>query len=606
MMLFLGVLSVLQLTLLPGLLLIRLFPGKRSLIQQFAYLFLLSLLANYGAVLLLVTVGLYLRPVVLALFALECAALAWLNRDQLKKVGGGWEKKIKAAAGKEIRSFSAWLKQDFWAAGLYFVFGVAALLGLLWVLSVWVANFNTVFQTWDAWASWDRWAVKWAENRFPGDTWEYPQLIPISYSVAYKFIGSTAVKFFGKSIMPLFAFFIGAILFDLGCKYKSYGYMLGSALAVYSIALFLGVYIPEGYADIPVACFSLMAIYTLLHARNIRNLAELKGTLLLGSLATAAAAVTKQPGLYVLAFYPLLAYLWVLRGRKDLRLRDSVLLLGKHLLIVTVIVAPWYAFMQYRILYGGNISNIDFVISGIYQGQTLPERFASALSSLGPYVLFFAFAILSLAVLDSTFRQIMILLVLPFSLLWAFYLSYEHRNLAVVFPLLSMCVGVAVEAWIVRVRAALAGRREFRRPRYVILAAALLILAAGTLVVSDGVILERQLSEQRQIFESELNQELYRYFNRVGGPQPVISSYPVGWLPGLESFWVADTFQRFNAYHQTLRTHPEVELMLVPLVGVESRIFAEIQENIADGIYEVIFTHTNYMLVHIPARDTDA
>src|SRR3990172_11279363 len=98
MMLLLGVLSVLQLTLLPGLLLIRLFPGKRSLIQQFAYLFLLSLLANYGAVLLLVTVGLYLRPVVLALFALECAALAWLNRDQLKKVGGGWEKKIKAAA----------------------------------------------------------------------------------------------------------------------------------------------------------------------------------------------------------------------------------------------------------------------------------------------------------------------------------------------------------------------------------------------------------------------------------------------------------------------------------------------------------------------------
>lgn len=605
-MLFLGVLSILQLTLLPGLLLIRLFPGKRSLIQQSAYLFLLSLLANYGAVLLLVTVGLYLRPVILALFALECVALAWLNRDQLKRVGGGWEKRLKAAAGKEIQSFSAWLKQDFWAAALYFVFGIAAMLGLLWVLSVWVANFNTVFQTWDAWASWDRWAVKWAENRFPGDTWEYPQLIPVSYSLAYKFIGSTAVKFFGKSIMPLFAFFIGAMLFDLGHKYKSYGYMLGSALAVYSIALFLGVYISEGYVDIPVACFSLMAICTLLHARNIRNLAELKGTLLLGSLATAAAAVTKQPGLYVLAFYPLLAYLWVLRGRKDLRLRDSSVLLAKHLLIVFVIVAPWYAFMQYRILYGGNASNIDFVISGIYQGQTLSERFASALTSLGPYVLFFAFATLSLVVLDSTFRQIMILLVLPFSLLWAFYLSYEHRNLAVVFPLLSMCVGVGVEAWIVRIRAASAGRREFRGPRYVILAAALLLLAAGTLVVGDAAILERQLSEQRQILESELNRELYRYFNRVGGPQPVISSYPVGWLPGLESFWVPDTFQRFNAYQSTLRTHPEVELMLVPLVGVAPRIFAEIQQNIADGVYEVIFTHTNYMLVHIPARDNDA
>jgi hypothetical protein len=606
MMLFLGVLSVLQLTLLPGLLLIRLFPGKRSLIQGSAYLFLLSLLANYGAVLLLVTVGLYLRPVVLALFALECAALVWLNRNHLRKVSGGWEKRLKAAAGKEIQSFSTWLKDDFWAAALYFVFGVAALVGLLWVLSMWAANLNTVFQTWDAWASWDRWAVKWAENRFPGDTWEYPQMIPISYSLAYKFIGSTAVKFFGKSIMPLFAFFIGAMLFDLGRKYKSYGYMLGSALAIYSIALFLGVYIPEGYVDIPVACFSLMAIYTLLHARTIRNLAQLKGTLLLGSLATAAAAVTKQPGLYVLAFYPLLAYLWVLRGRRDLGLRDSVVLLGKHLLTVSVIVAPWYVFMQYRILYGGNVSNIDFVISDIYQGQTLSERFASALTSLGPYVLLFAFAILSLVVLDSTFRQIVILLVLPFSLLWAFYLSYEHRNLAVVFPLLSMSVGAAVEAWITRIRAVFAGQPALRRPRYIPLAAALLLLAAGTLVVNDGAILERQLSEQRQIFESELNQELYRYFSRVGGPQPVISSYPLGWLPGLESVWVAETFQRFNVYQRTLATYPEVELMLVPLVGVEPRIFAEIQQSIAEGIYEVIFTHTNYMLVHIPARGLDA
>jgi len=37
---------------------------------------MLSLLATYAGVLLLVTVGLYLRSVVLALFVLECAAFA--------------------------------------------------------------------------------------------------------------------------------------------------------------------------------------------------------------------------------------------------------------------------------------------------------------------------------------------------------------------------------------------------------------------------------------------------------------------------------------------------------------------------------------------------
>ena len=608
MILLLGVLSVFQLTLLPGLLLIRLFPGKRSLIQQLVYLFMLSLLANYAGVLLLVTVGLYHRSVVLALFVVEFAAFAWLYRAQLLKASSGWEKKIRASVSKEFRSFSAWLAEDFWSAALYFVFGLVAVLGLIWVLSIWVGSFNTVFQTWDAWASWDRWAVKWAENRFPGDTWEYPQLIPITYSVAYKFIGSTAVKFFGKSIMPLFAFFIGAMLFDLGRRFKSYGYMLGAGLGLYSINLFLGDYIPEGYVDIPVACFSLLAICTLLHARTIRNLAELRRTLLLGSLATAAAAITKQPGLYVLAFYPLLAYLWVLKGRKDLSLREAVLLLARHVLVVLALVVPWYAFMEYRIIYGGNTSNIDFVISDIYQGQTLPERFVSALGSMGTYVFFFAFALLSLFVLDSTFRQIVVLLVLPFSILWALFLSYEHRNLAIVIPLLSMSVGVGVEAWLTRIRAALGKRKlaglpaNLRLPAFAIVAFGAVLLGAGTLLLGDEAILQRQLSEQRQIFAPDLNKELYRYFSQVGGPQPVVSNYPVGWLPGLESIWVPESFTNHRTYQRTLENNPDAQLLLVPLSGADQPIVDEIQRGIAAGIYQQIFIEADYMLVRIPAR----
>jgi hypothetical protein len=608
MMLLLGVLSVFQLTLLPGLLLIRFFPGQRSLIRQFSYLFMLSLLANYVGVLLLVTVGLYLRSVVLLIFVAELALFVWLYRPQLLKVRGGWEQQLKTAISKQLQSFSEWIKEDFWSAVLYFVFGLTALLGLLWVLSVWVSNFNTVYQTWDAWASWDRWAVKWAENRFPGDTWEYPQLIPISYSVAYKFIGTTAVKFFGKSIMPLFALLIGGMLFDLGRKFKSFGYMLGAALALYTVNLFLGEYIPEGYVDIPVACFSLMAIYTLLHARQVRSLAELKTTLLLGSLASAAAAVTKQPGLYILAFYPLLAYWWVLRGRRDLKRRDAILLLAQHLLIVLLIVVPWYAFMQYRILYGGNTSNIQFVITDIYKGQTLPERFVAAVDSLGSYVYFFAFAIISLLVLDNSFRQVVILLVLPFSILWAFFLSYEHRNLAVALPLLAMSVGMAAEAWVLRVRAALGKRsvrdrsRKRRLPAFMLLAIGALAMAVGSLLVNDEALIQRQLSEQRQIFEPTLNQKLYRYFSRANGPEPIITSYPVGWLPELESMWRLDRFDNYAVYQQTLLTYPDVELLLAPTVDIEARILEEIQQNITADTYELVFTEANYMLVRIPAR----
>ena len=339
-MLFLGVLSVTQLLLFPGLLLIRLFPGRRGVIQNFIYVFMLNLLANYVAVFILVSLGLYLRSVVLPLFALELAGILWVYRNSLltKLVGNG--KRIKRSISKNFNSFMTWAKNDSWSASLYLFFGTLAVFGLIWVLWVWASNFNTVYQTWDAQASWDHWAVTWAENHFPNDTWEYPQLIPMAYSVAYKFIGTTAVKFFGKSIMPLFALVIGLMIFDLGRKFKSFGYMLGAALALYSINLFLCKYLPEGYVDIPVACFSLMAVYTLLSARLLSKKQEITSMLLLGSLATVAAAVTKQTGLYVMAFYPFLAYFWVLRGNKSFKRKEAFALLAKHLLLVLVLITP--------------------------------------------------------------------------------------------------------------------------------------------------------------------------------------------------------------------------------------------------------------------------
>ena len=601
-MLFLGVLSVLQLILIPGLLLIRLFPGKRSLIQGAAYVFMLSLLANYAGIFLLVAVGLYLRSVVLAVFLVEAAACLWLYRGELLKPHGGWEKKARDSVSQSLKSFSEWVSKDFWSAGLFIVFGTIALIAILWVLWVWVSNFNTVFQNWDAYASWDRWAVRWAENQFPGDTWEYPQLIPVSFSVTYKFIGTTAVKFFSKSIMPLFTLFIGLMLFDLGRKYRSYGYMLGAGFAVYTIHYFLGGYIADGYVDIPVACFSLMSVYTLLLARALKDPGEIKTTLLLGSLATAAAGVTKQTGLYVMAFYPVLAYLWVLRGRKGFGWRESAVLLLRHFLLALALVLPWYAFAEYHILYGGNTSNIQYVITDIYGGQTLPQRFSAALASLGPYAYVFAFALVSLLVLDGVFREIVVFLIFPFAILWAFFLSYEERNLAVAFPLLAMSVGVGVEAWVARLRATLGKPKPLRVPALSFVLLGLVLLGAATLAWNGEALIARQISQQKLIFKPELNQKLYRFFSSQGEIEPIITSYPVAWLPDLENIWVNDQFKDYDTYKQALSSHPDVTLLLVPLQTKDARVEDEVQQNIELGVYQVIFTESNYMLLRIPAR----
>jgi hypothetical protein len=616
-MLFLGVLSVFQLLFFPGLLIIRLFPGKRTFIQNFVYIFMLSLLANYAAVFILVGVGLYLRSVVLVLFTFELAGLVWIYRRPLLLTGRAKRKKVQDTILQSFKSFRSWWEKDPWSAGLYLVFGTLAVLGVVWVLWVWVSNFNTVYQTWDAWASWDRWAVKWSENEFPNDTWEYPQLIPSIYSVAYKFIGTTAVKFFGKSIMPLFALVIGLMLIDLGKKFRSFGYMLGAGLALYSLNLFLGKYLPEGYVDIPVACFSLMAIYTLLWAQTASQKQEIRSALLLGSLSTAAAAVTKQTGLYIFAFYPIFAYFWILRGNKSFKRREALLLLGKHFLLAFVFVAPWYIFTEYQINFGSNSSNIQYVISDIYAGQSLWDRFVSATGAMGNYVYLYVFALISLFVLDNRFRTLVLLLIFPFSFLWAFFLSYEMRNLAIALPLLSVTVGVAVEGWISRppeffiapsqkisrwLSVQFTGIGKIRVPLLVTFLLSAVVLGLSTFVFTDKQIADRQIEQQRHIIEPTLNDKLYRYFSHAGGPQPVITDYPINWLPGLEKMRRYDSFQNLDAYHQTLLRYPDVELLLLPVLTSDQLILEEVQSSIDTGTYQVIFTEANYQLIHIPPR----
>ncbi|MCL4258414.1 MAG: hypothetical protein KJZ53_07795 [Anaerolineales bacterium] len=610
-MLLLGVLSVLQLILVPGLLLIRLFPGQRSFIQQSAFVFVLSLLVNYILVIVLTALGLYYRSVILLVFALEVLALGWLHRRQLWAAQELSFKTVRRYFSGQARALKAWVAKDPLTAVLYSVCAAFAILALLWILQVWVANFLTVFEKWDSWASWDRWAEVWANNRIPGDTWEYPQLIPILLSIPYKFIGTVAVKFFGKSIMPLFAALAVLVFIDLGRRYRSFGYLLAASLAIYSFNFFLPEYFWEVYVDIPVASMGAFAIATLLCARIVKNKVELQTLLTLGFLVTAVVGVTKQTGMYIVAVYPLFAYLWVLRDRRDFDRRKALLFIGRNLLLVLIMVLPWYLYVQYNIMLGNRTSNIQYVISDIYGGQTLWERFVIAVRSLHLYIYWYIFLLLSLPVLSRPLRQLVLLVVLPFSILWAVFLSYEYRNLAIALPLLALVNGAAVEEWVLRGRRWLASRGSavtwrsqsssaasgFLRPAK-LLALLLALGALFSLTVTGDDLIARQVYQERAMFSRPLNDRLYSYLSQTGGPEPIITFYPVGWLPDLEGTWRFEKFEDLAGFQQTLANNPRASLLLVPFWAAPP-IWDFIHQQIAADLYEIQFIQEQYTLIRI-------
>jgi hypothetical protein len=174
--------------------------------------------------------------------------------------------------------------------------------------------------------------------------------------------------------------------------------------------------------------------------------------------------------------------------------------------------------------------------------------------------------------------------------------------LAIALPLVSVSVGVAVENWVSRVKAAFKNRGRTQFPAYAMLLVVLAALGLGTLVLGEQAIIEKQISEQRQIFLPVLNTEMYRYFSRMNGPEPVITDYPIDWLPGLKGIWRFERFLDYDTYEQNLQTYADANLLLVPTVDIDARIAQEIQDRINAGIYKLIFTESEYMLVRISPR----
>ncbi|MQC26602.1 MAG: hypothetical protein DWG76_04020 [Chloroflexi bacterium] len=610
----LGILGIFQMILLPGLLLIRLFPSRRSAIHNLVAVFTLSLLANYVAVLVLTALKLYLRGVVFGIFVVELVLLWRLYRGWFARPLGSLVADAAGALRKGVDGFSKGAR-DYWAmtrrvaegkpkpgedagvllaGALRLLFGALAVGCILWMAVLTVRNFGTVWNAWDAWASWDPWAVDWFYNKYAGNTWGYPQAIPISWSISYQFIGTESIKLFAKAIMPLFTLLTLLMLFDLGLRQKSFGYFLGVVVTFLGIVRFLAPYIGEGYVDLPVAAITFAAVYSLLVAMQTEDEATLRETLVLGSLFSATAGVVKQPGFYIMAFYPVLAYFLVLRPRAE-KVRDKITQLLKPLALGLLIVVPWYVYTVIKIQQGNYSSNIQYVTNDIYEGATLAQRFASALSSLDTFILVYFFVIAALLVMNRAQRWLTILVTLPYTALWAFYLSYEHRNLAIAFPLVGMAAGMGAQG--------LLERLNFERLRN--WAAPLLVLAVlvgGSLIYTDATINRVQIDQQKAIFQPQVNRRLYAYFENRGGPETVISDYPVGWLPGLREYWVIDRFMDYEAYRERLQRNPDVGLLLISS-GAKPEIYQDVLGRIESGEYDVQFTVGEYMLLRIPLRE---
>ncbi len=454
-MALLGLLSIAQIVVLPGYLLLRTLRVGTGILGTCVLLFALSLVINHVLVAGLVVLRVYRPAVVYAIFAAELVLLVamdhrWL-RSGLAEAVAAWERRIKAffrAAGdSNANALSKLLRRMFVAAAVLLIGGFA-LSGL--------ATVGQIFQQWDAVVSWNRWAVDWAANRLPYATSIYPQLLPTNLSLSYVFMQSSEVWIFAKGFQFLFCLLLLLAMLDMARIRGQFGYVPG-VLITYGllVALLRFRMLSSGYVDVPLAFFALAPVYVLMLAQSTRETPRRAKYLLVGALLAAGAAMTKQTGLYVAAVYPLLAWRFVLGNDGSDGLRRHLFTLVRMGLIMGLLISPWYLYKFFDIQAGCDRNNTAQLLADFHQGRDLPQRLVhagglvvAAITPVGAVLLLIAVAA---ALWDPLQRWLVGIFVLPLGLIWAAAFSYDLRNLAMIVPWVGSAAGIGtvrVVSWV--------------------------------------------------------------------------------------------------------------------------------------------------------------
>lgn len=241
-------------------------------------------------------------------------------------------------------------------------------------------NLFSIFTKNDPIFSWNKWAIEWASNLLPINTWHYPQLIPANWSITYVFINNVNIQFFAKAIMPVFVFFILLAIFDLGLKSKKIFYFISVIIIALLVSKYQGTYfIMSGFIDIPVSFMCLISIYTLLIAAREKKIDNKIKYIFLSSIFAAGTALMKQAGIFIVCLQPLLAYLLVIKDLNELTAKDKVILIFKIIGIALLLTLPWYIYKEIQINLSLDSSEINGVTEITHNGKSYLQRLVDSL-----------------------------------------------------------------------------------------------------------------------------------------------------------------------------------------------------------------------------------
>lgn len=423
-MFVLGLLAIIQITLIPGGITLKLFKIKTSgWIMFFLYSAGLSLYINYLLVCMLTWIKIYTIQVLLPIIFIEFCLYIYLYKDSDFKT---------FLTSSPAKMFSR-LKEFFISLSpVNKTLLVSSIIATAFFLALIPFSAGTSYYFTDAFVQYTRWPRNWAANQFPVRPSHYPQLFSANLSIINLITGEGGLRFFTKLFMPVFFISIILMFFDLALSRKSFVYL--AAMLIYSLILIIMyglLYILDVNADIPVSFYGFLTFYAFLKMGKEKFD---KQSILLISLFAVSCANTKLAGFYIL----FITGCWILYKFYSLKKEIPVgTLLQTGLYIILIIAAGnfWY-FIQPKEMAGG----LD---QSTWLQPTYLLRCINAVYILA-YSAGLPFFLLLIILFAASFRvkqvkPVIYAIILPASIVWMFFFSNDLRNYSFVIPYIAFC-----------------------------------------------------------------------------------------------------------------------------------------------------------------------
>ena len=179
------------------------------------------------------------------------------------------------------------------------------------------------------------------------------------------------------------------------------------------------------------------------------------------AIVLSGAVLTKQSGIFMTISF--LAMSWYLLKQTNDSNKQKWTVFGLSVLICLISAAPWYVYKQVQMQMGVEKSEVSWVTKDIYAGKTISRRGADATFHFSEkicdfdfikkfsddktvviqYSVFAFFLLLALLSVFSFYgRMALMLVVIPYYLLWAFFFSYDLRNVSLLLPFLGLSLAI--------------------------------------------------------------------------------------------------------------------------------------------------------------------